>query len=99
MHATDLCACEFLGARAMFARGPFRLAAALPVPVIVFDSVWLGGRRYRVRFAQMAIARATRDDVDASVREYARWLEHACREAPYNWFNFYDFWATTERRA
>jgi predicted LPLAT superfamily acyltransferase len=33
---------------------------------------------------------------DAVIREcaarYAQRLEHYCRLAPYNWFNFYDFW-------
>jgi len=33
---------------------------------------------------------------NAMIREwvalYARRIEHHCREAPYNWFNFYDFW-------
>ncbi|HEY5367204.1 MAG TPA: acyl-CoA synthetase [Casimicrobiaceae bacterium] len=97
MHATDLCALEFLGERATFARGPFKLAAALPVPVILFYSVWLGGRRYRVHFAPMAIDREHgRVDIDAAVVAYARWLERACRAAPYNWFNFYDFWATAD---
>lgn len=98
MHATDLCACSFLGAPAAFARGPFKLAAALPVPAILFHSVWLGARRYRVEFVPMAVARdaAGGIDVDASVRAYARWLESACRGAPYNWFNFYDFWAAVD---
>ena len=27
------------------------------------------------------------------VQRYAERLEHYCRVAPYNWFNFYDFWA------
>ncbi|MEP7061342.1 MAG: acyl-CoA synthetase [Betaproteobacteria bacterium] len=98
MHATDLCSCDFLGAAAAFARGPFKLSAALPVPVILFHSVWLGARRYRVEFVPMALERnaAGRVDVDASVRSYARWLESACRGAPYNWFNFYDFWADAD---
>jgi len=26
------------------------------------------------------------------LRRYAERLEHYCRIAPYNWFNFYDFW-------
>ena len=38
-----------------------------------------------------------RRDREASVRpwveRYARRLEHHCRAAPYNWFNFYDYWA------
>ncbi|MEO8849273.1 MAG: acyl-CoA synthetase [Casimicrobiaceae bacterium] len=101
MRAADLCACEFLGSAATFARGPFRLAAALPVPVILFHSVWLGQRRYRVRFTSMPIDRSTRGAavVDRAVRDYARWLEAACKDAPYNWFNFYDFWAATDDEA
>jgi predicted LPLAT superfamily acyltransferase len=27
------------------------------------------------------------------MRRYVERLEDYCREAPYNWFNFYDFWA------
>jgi predicted LPLAT superfamily acyltransferase len=30
--------------------------------------------------------------VEDAVRLYASRLEHYCRDAPYNWFNFYDFW-------
>jgi predicted LPLAT superfamily acyltransferase len=26
------------------------------------------------------------------MRAYVQRLESLCREAPYNWFNFYDFW-------
>ena len=27
------------------------------------------------------------------MQRYVATLERLCREAPYNWFNFYDFWA------
>ena len=30
--------------------------------------------------------------IEQAVRTYAARLEHYCRQAPYNWFNFYDFW-------
>jgi predicted LPLAT superfamily acyltransferase len=34
---------------------------------------------------------------ETAVAQYAQAfadrLEHWCRQAPYNWFNFYDFWA------
>jgi len=30
--------------------------------------------------------------VPAQVQRYADWLADACHAAPYNWFNFYDFW-------
>ena len=28
-----------------------------------------------------------------AVQRYAALLESLCRETPFNWFNFYDFWA------
>ena len=31
--------------------------------------------------------------LDEVMRRYVARLEALCREAPYNWFNFYDFWA------
>ena len=31
--------------------------------------------------------------IRAGVERYAAILESLCREAPYNWFNFYDFWS------
>ncbi len=30
------------------------------------------------------------------MQRYVAILESLCREAPYNWFNFYDFWAGDE---
>src|SRR5258708_401606 len=39
--------------------------------------------------------------LNARLREwthrYAERLEHFCRLAPYNWFNFYDFWGKSPR--
>jgi predicted LPLAT superfamily acyltransferase len=35
----------------------------------------------------------TSQGVDVAMRHYVARLEHFCRDAPYNWFNFYDFWA------
>lgn len=93
----DLVRCRFLGADADFPRGPFKLAAALGAPVLNFQSVWRGGRRYTVRFERAPAA--SRAGVDAAVAAYARWLEAACRDAPCNWFNFYDFWPADTRRA
>ena len=30
--------------------------------------------------------------VHATVAQYVQRLEALCLEAPYNWFNFYDYW-------
>ncbi len=31
--------------------------------------------------------------IEETMHLYAQRLEHYCRQAPYNWFNFYDFWS------
>jgi predicted LPLAT superfamily acyltransferase len=91
------CSCDFLGARARFPIGPLLLAGLLEVPVVLFFGLYLGGLRYEVRLEPFAsaIPLASRER-EAAVRpwveRYARRLEHHCRAAPYNWFNFYDYW-------
>jgi hypothetical protein len=84
-------ACPFLGAPARFPRGPFKLAAVLGAPVVLFSATWQGGRRYEVAFEAFGQVRS--GEVDQAVMRYAAWLESACRRSPENWFNFYDFWA------
>jgi predicted LPLAT superfamily acyltransferase len=58
-----------------------------------------GGARYEVRFEPLADFRtppagaAERElAVQQALAAYVQRLEQLCREAPYNWFNFYDFW-------
>jgi predicted LPLAT superfamily acyltransferase len=95
----DLVTVPFLGGLAAFPAGPFRIASALKVPVILFACPYLGGNRYKEYFEPFAdeitLERGRREaDLERWVRRYAERLEHYCRLAPYNWFNFYDFWAT-----
>lgn len=90
-------ACDFLGAPAPFPVGPFRMAAMLRRPVLLMAGLYLGGNRYRIHFEPLADFSATdaagRDAAIADAqRRYAARLEHFCRTAPYNWFNFFDFW-------
>jgi predicted LPLAT superfamily acyltransferase len=89
----------FLGAEAAFPAGPFLMASALKVPVVFFACVYLGGNHYKEHFElfteHLVLDRAHRQaDLVKWVRRYAERLEHYCRLAPYNWFNFYDFWHT-----
>ncbi len=89
---------DFLGVDAAFADGPFRLAALLRRKVVFMAGVYRGGNRYELRFADLADFTATppggRDAaIHDAVVSYVRTIESLCREAPYNWFNFYDFWA------
>ena len=95
-------ALPFLSAPAYFPDGPFRLAAVLRRRVVFMAGLYRGGRDYDLRFAELAdfSAVAGPGQRDAAVRvamqRYVSTLEALCREAPYNWFNFYDFWADAE---
>ncbi len=87
----------FLGTPAPFPTGPFRMAAALRRPVFFMAGAYLGDNRYRVRFLPLADFTAVPAGgraaaVGAAVRRFASLVEAECRSAPYNWFNFYDFW-------
>jgi predicted LPLAT superfamily acyltransferase len=95
------CSCGFLGAPARFPLGPLLLAGLLQAPVMLAFGLYRGGRRYDVHLEPFAERiELDRRDREGSLRpwveRYAARLEHYCREAPYNWFNFYDFWARNE---
>lgn len=88
----------FLGEGAKFPLGPMRLAALLQRRVILMLGVYCGGNRYRVFFEQIAdFSGVERKEREAAIRgavvRYAGRLESYCREYPYNWFNFFDFWS------
>ncbi len=88
---------EFLGAPAAFPLGPWRMAAMLGRPVLFMAGLYLGGNRYCIRFAPLAdfsgLGRGERAAaMDAALDRYVALLADNCREAPDNWFNFFDFW-------
>lgn len=89
----------FLGALARFPTGPFRMAAMLGYPVYFMTGLYCGGNRYEVHFEPLAdFAEVPSNQRDAAVREtlqkYVATLERHCKAAPYNWFNFFEFWET-----
>jgi predicted LPLAT superfamily acyltransferase len=89
---------QFFGRTAQLPAGPWLLAATLKVPVILAFGLYRGGARYELQFELFAeridAPRDRRDTaIAAYVQRYAARLEHYARSAPYNWFNFYDFWA------
>ena len=91
----------FLGAPARFSDGPFRLAALLRRPVVFMAGIYHGGRNYELRFIELddfgRRPAGSGAELDGRIRgvmqRYVEILESLCRQAPYNWFNFYDFWA------
>lgn len=88
---------QFLGVPAEFPTAPYRIAAMLGVPIVLGFGIYRGGNRYDLHFEVLAERIAfERSERVLRLREwtqrYAARLEHYVRLAPYNWFNFYDFW-------
>ena len=84
----------FLGAPAPFPAGPMRMARLLRSRVLFMAGLYLGGNRYALRFEPLADFSATPPPApEQALEAYVACLERHCREAPCNWFNFYDFWA------
>jgi predicted LPLAT superfamily acyltransferase len=87
----------FLGSPARFPTGAYQLAASLGCPIYLTVGIYRGGNRYSLfcePFAeQVKLPRKGRQEALAEyAAKYAERLEHFCREAPENWFNFFDFW-------
>lgn len=89
---------EFFGRPAQFPIGPLLLSAILKVPVILFVGLYDGGGTYSIHFEKFADPPPTRAHANSHeaiaqwTDRYARRLEHYCRQSPFNWFNFFDFW-------
>jgi len=88
---------DFLGSRADFPTAPWQIAAALHVPVVLCAGLYRGDNRYDLHFELVAAAlhidRSQRkQQLNVIVQDFANRLEALVRAAPYNWFNFYDFW-------
>ena len=89
-------AAPFLGRQAHFPTGPFRVAAVLGCPVYLAFGLYFAPRRYELHCEPFAdsilLPRANREAaLSGVVATYAARLEHYCRLAPDNWFNFFDF--------
>ena len=89
---------DFMGARARLPKGPFILASVLRCPIYLTFALYHEPNRYALfcepLSEQFAPPRAERDAAIAELAQrYAARLEHYCRLAPHNWFNFFDFWS------
>lgn len=87
----------FLGQPARLPVGPYVLASLLKCPLFAMGCV-RAGKGHLIRFTelerQVTLPRATREArLHALAARYAAWLENLVALSPYDWFNFYDFWA------
>jgi predicted LPLAT superfamily acyltransferase len=92
---------DFLGTPAAFPLGPWLLAATLQAPALLSFALYRGGGRYDVHFEPFADPVTAprgerRTGAAAYARAYADRLAAYCRCAPFNWFNFYDFWGEAQ---
>ncbi|MFT7528779.1 MAG: putative LPLAT superfamily acyltransferase, partial [Arenicella sp.] len=95
---------SFLGKSAELPIGPYLLAKALACPVHLmftccdYQSDKLEIRVDVINFADpMVLERKNRDQqLQAYAQRYADELAKQCALSPYQWFNFYDFWAQQE---
>lgn len=90
-------ACDFLGEPALFPTGPLRMAYLLKQPVLLMAGLYRGGKRYDLYFEQLADMHTQQnlsrnERLQQAMERYVRGIERHCHNAPYNWFNFYDFW-------
>jgi predicted LPLAT superfamily acyltransferase len=93
-----------LGSSADLPLGPFRMAAILRRPVFFMVGLYLGGNRYQIHFEQLAdFSRTPRGQRQVEIQQaharYAELLEKYCRRAPYNWFNFFNFWQSASAKS
>ncbi len=87
----------FLGRPAPLPQGPFLLAEALRCPLLFIVGLRRTATVYEV-FAEPLATPVSLPSIERSkrvgdvARRYAKRLEAYCVEAPYQWFNFFDFW-------
>jgi predicted LPLAT superfamily acyltransferase len=91
----------FLGSPAPFSQGPYILAALLGCPVYLMFCR-REGARFRLsveRFAdRIVLPRGRRNEALADyAARYAQRLEVQALADPYQWYNFFDFWAAPAR--
>lgn len=90
-------ACDFLGGRVRVPSGGAEAALILGCPVVLFLGLYRGGNRYDIHFEQLSVGgRVERGERRAATEQlvhlYVERLAHYAGLAPYNWFNFYDYW-------
>lgn len=87
----------FLGAPAKFPVGAYVLASLLACPLLMLGCVRENGRhvvRFELLGERVLVPRAGRDAaLQQWTEQFVRRTEALLVRAPYDWFNFYPFWA------
>jgi len=92
--------CELLGKMASFPTGPFYLAMKYGVPVSFVFAMKEGRSHYHFyatspRYYLQQANPAARDEMLRTIiRDYIHEMENKLAQYPFQWFNYYDFWAS-----
>ena len=95
-------ACIFLGEKAHFPTGPFYLAMKYGIPVSFVFALKEGLRHYHFyatppRYYPQQPSPGKRDEMlSMLIADYVHAMEIKLRQYPYQWFNYYNFWAKQE---
>lgn len=92
----------FLGEDAAFSQGPWLLASLLNCPVrLLFCRREAPGRWSMALEPFAESVRLPRGQREAALRNlaarYAGRLEEQCRHSPWQWYNFFDYWAAGDQ--
>ena len=93
---------SFLGDEARIAQGPWLLAGLLQARINTLFCRKQNGR-YHLYLADFAAGihwqkHSRTAIIQAAASRYAALLERECRQAPLQWYNFYDFWNDDEKQ-
>jgi predicted LPLAT superfamily acyltransferase len=87
---------SFLGDEVELPQAPYLLSGLLGCPLFFMVALRSGPGRYRVFAEVLAEQVELGDDREKRIHElaqaYVERLERYCLAAPYEWFNFYDYW-------
>lgn len=88
---------KFLDGWVHLPMGPWIFAYLLDVPIILCFGLLDENNCYHIYVEEIDShrekKRASRDlIIEEWIHSYVKRLEHYVRKAPYNWFNFYDYW-------
>ena len=87
----------FLNETAQFPVNPWLIALMLNAPIISCMGIFMGGNKYFVEFEHLhdgaRVSKKLRQETMLMLmtRYFSRIEEHL-KQAPFNWFNFYEFW-------
>lgn len=92
----------FLGHPAPFSQGPFILASILECPTYLLFCLKQSGQYhvYLEPFADsLKLARRNKNEqLQSIIESYSQRLEYYCLKAPYQWFNFFNFWQKDDQQ-